>query len=68
MQVSIFELLPDGSGSLNRAGVLEIDNLDEVGDAAEVILWDGLACQPLDCNGDGRIGFLLWACLVLSAT
>jgi len=60
MQVAILELFPDCAGGLAGAGVLEADDFDEVGDAAKIVLGDGLTCQPLNGDGDGRVGLLLW--------
>lgn len=53
VQVAVLELLPDGAGGLSGAGGLQLDDVDEVGEPAEVVDGDGLARQPLDVDGDG---------------
>jgi len=59
VQVAVLELLPDGTGSLGGTSVLEVDNLDEVGDTAEVVYGYGLTRESFDGHGDRRVGFLL---------
>lgn len=59
MNAAVLELLPDGTGRLRGAGRLQLDDLNEVGNAAQVIFLIGFTGQPLDSDGNGRIGFLL---------
>lgn len=59
VQIAVLELLPDGTGGLGGTRVLEVDDLDEVRDTAEVIYGDGLTRESLDGHGDCRVGFLL---------
>ncbi len=59
VKVTVLELLPDGTGGLGRARVLEINDFDEIRDAAEVINGYRLTCESLDGHGDCRVRFLL---------
>lgn len=59
VDVAVLELLADGAGGLGRARGLQLDDVDEVGDAAEVLLAEGLRGEVLDSDGDRRVGFLL---------
>jgi hypothetical protein len=59
VQIAVLELLPDGTGSLGGSRVLEVDDLDEVRDAAEVVDGDGLTRESLDGHRDCRVGLLL---------
>lgn len=59
MGVAILELLADGTGSFGGAGGLQLDDLDELGDAAEVILLVLLRREVLDGDGDRRVWLLL---------
>lgn len=57
--VAILELLADGTGSFGGAGGLQLNDLDELGDAAEVILLVLLRREVLDGDGDRRVWLLL---------
>lgn len=59
VHVAVLELLSNGAGGLRGAGGLDGDDLDEVGDAAEVFCFVGLGGEPLDGDRDGRIWLLL---------
>lgn len=56
---AILELLPDGAGSLRGTGGLQLNHLDQLGDAAQVVFLIGLTRQPLDVDSDGGVGLLL---------
>lgn len=58
VDVAVLELLADGARSLGGARGLDGDDLDELGDAAEVIFLVGLGGEGLDRDGYGREGFL----------
>lgn len=60
MQVSIFEFLANGTGSLSRTGSLEVDGFDKLGDTAEIVFGKGFTRQSFDVDRDGRVGFLFW--------
>lgn len=64
VDVAVFELLADGAGGLGWSRGLELDDLDELGDAAHVIFLVGFACEVLDGDGDRRVGFLLFMVLI----
>ena len=59
VKVSVLELLPDGTGGLGGACVLEINDFDEIRDATEVINGYRLTRESLDGHGDCRVRFLL---------
>lgn len=59
VDVAVLELLSNGAGGLRGAGCLDGDDLDEVGDAAEIFCFVGLGGEPLDSDRDGRVGLLL---------
>lgn len=59
MGAAVLEFLANGAGGFGGTGRLQLDDLDQVRDAAEVIFFDGFAGEPLDGDGDGRVGFLL---------
>lgn len=59
VHVTVLELLAEGAGRLRGPCRLQADDLDEVRDAAEVVLLVGLGCEVLDGDGDRREGFLL---------
>ena len=59
MQVTILELLPDSSGRLGGTGFLEVHDFDEIRDTTKIVLAIFLTREPLDSNGDCRVGLLL---------
>lgn len=61
VQVSIFEFLANGTGSLGWARSLEVDSFDKLGDAAEIIFGECLTRQTFDVDRDSRVGLLFWA-------
>lgn len=58
VDVSVLELFADGTRSLARARGLDRDDLDKLGDAAEVLLLVGLGGEVLDGDGHGGEWFL----------
>ena len=60
MDVAVLELFANGACGLGGARGLDGDNLDELGDAAEVLLLVRLRGEGLDGDGDGGEGFLGW--------
>ena len=62
VHATVLEFLADGARCLCGTGRLQLDDLDQVGDAAQVILLVGLACKALDGHSDRRIWFLLFRC------
>ena len=59
MQVSVLQLLPDGSGGLRRTRVQQIYDLHQVRDATEVVFRYGLARESLDGDRHRRVRLLL---------
>lgn len=59
MNVAVLELLANGAGSFGGTGSLQLDDLDEVGDAAQVIFLVRLTGERLDVYGDSRVRLLL---------
>lgn len=59
VDAAVLELLPDGARCLSWPGGLQLDNLYEVGDPAEIILLVGLTRQLFHSNSDSREWLLL---------
>ncbi len=59
VDVAVLELLANGAGGFRGAGALQLDDIDEVGDAAKVVFFVGLRGEVLDGHGDGRVWLLL---------
>ena len=59
VKVSVLELLPDGTGGLGGARVLEINDFDEIRDAAEVIDGHRLTRESLNRHCHCRVRLLL---------
>lgn len=59
VHIAVLELLPDGAGGLAGARSLELDHLDELGDAAEILLLVGLTREVLDGDRHRRVRFFL---------
>lgn len=58
VDVAVLELLADGARGLTGARALDGDGLDELGDAAKVLLLVGLGGEGLDRDGYGGEWFL----------
>ena len=58
VHVAVLELLADGARGLGGARGLDGDDLDELGDAAEVVLLVGFGGEGLDRDGYGGVRFL----------
>jgi hypothetical protein len=59
VDVAVLELLADGARGLGRPRGLDGDDLDKVGDAAQVVFVVGFGGERLDGDRDGRVGLLL---------
>lgn len=59
VRVAIFELLAQGTGGFRGASDLELDDLDQVDEAAQVILQVVFAREELDLGRDSRVRLLL---------
>jgi hypothetical protein len=60
MYTSILEFLPQCPCDLLRTGVLQLDHLQQVGDAGEIVFFVRFGGEGLDIDGDGREWFLLF--------
>lgn len=56
---AVLELLANGASGFRGTGYLYLDDLDEVGNAAEVVFGVGFGREVLDGDGDRRIRLLL---------
>lgn len=56
---AVLELLADGARGFSGARGLQLDDLDQVGQATEVVFLVGFAGKLLDGDGDGRVRLLL---------
>lgn len=59
MDAAVLEFLADGACGFCRTGRLEFDDFNELGDAAEVVLFVGFAGEVFDRDGDRRVRLLL---------
>lgn len=59
VDVAVLELLADGPGGLARARGLELDDLDKVGNAAEIVDIVALGGEVLNVDGHRRVWLLL---------
>jgi hypothetical protein len=59
MDVSVFELLPNGASCFTWASRLQSDDFNELGDTTEILLFVCLRGEILDCDSDSREWFLL---------
>ena len=59
--VPVLELLPNCTGCFRRARRLQLNDLDKLNDAAQVVLFIALRGEVFDCDGNGRVWLLLLA-------
>lgn len=59
MGITVLELLADGASGFGGARGLELDDLDKLNDATQVIFLIVLAREGLNGRGDSRVRLLL---------